>query len=214
VIVTHGSVILDVRAGPVDATFLADSGQRSVATLPAGSGLTFEPATGSFTAAASNVAPVIVVIDGAAQSIAPGATLLPVQINVLPDGLNLASQGILPVVIYTTAGFDAALVDASTVRFAGAAAVGSTLEDVDHDGDLDRVLRFRVQDTNLRHLYEHLMADDLNADGVLDTSGQAARVQLTGQTLQNQQIVGFDEVNLFLSGRWLRELLDQLFAGG
>jgi hypothetical protein len=201
-----------VRAGPVEATFVSTSGQQATASLPAGSGLTFEPETGAFIAAASNPAAIVIVIDGAALSIAPGATVLPVQINVLPEVMNLDAQGTVPVAVYTTAGFDAALVDVATVRFAGAAAVSSGLEDVDSDGDLDLVLHFRVQDTNLRALYEQMLMEDADADGVLDSTRQTVQVKLTGETMDELQFVGFDEVSQILSGRRLRVLLDQLFA--
>lgn len=72
-----------------------------------------------------------------------------VDIDVKPDSetdvANLAANGMLPVVIYTTADFDASTVDVRTVTFAGAYVVQNALEDVDGDGDLDLVLHFRLQ---------------------------------------------------------------------
>lgn len=71
--------------------------------------------------------------------------------NAIPDTdtINLTAQGTLPVAIFTTADFDAATVDASTVVFAGAPTVRSALEDVDGDSDLDLVLHFDNQALSL-----------------------------------------------------------------
>src|SRR5262249_4978864 len=123
--------------------------------------------------------------DGVANGIiddpgAPALKILQVQIDVRQEALNLASQGVLPVVLFGTAGFDVSRVKISSVRFAGAAAFGWSFTDVDGDGRLDLVLQFRVQDTTLRQLYEQLLIDDLDADGVLDSTRQTAQVSLTG----------------------------------
>ena len=115
--------------------------------------------------------------------------------------------------ILTTQDFNASLVDASTVVFAGASAVHSAMEDTDGDGDLDLVLHFRVQDTNLAQVYAGLLAEDLE-DDVLDSNRQAATISLTGQTATDEYFAGFDDVDLFLSGKSLREFLEGLLAAG
>jgi hypothetical protein len=135
-----------------------------------------------------------------------------VQIDVLRNCVNLASNGVIAVAVFTTANLDAASIDAGSVVFAGAHSVHSALEDADGDGDLDMVLRFRTQDTNLRALYEQLLADDLDGDGVLDSTHQELDVSLTGQTVDDVYFEGFDELDLFLSGKSLRGLLDELAA--
>jgi len=144
--------------------------------------------------------------------------ILSVEIDVKPgsdpNSINLASKGVIAVAIFTTAAFDASLVNASTVVFAGANAVHWALEDTDGDGDLDMVLHFRVQDTNLADVYAQLVADDLDEDGVLDSNHQAATVSLTGLTATDEYFQGFDEVDLFLSGKHLRDLLEDLAANG
>jgi hypothetical protein len=141
-----------------------------------------------------------------------------VQIDIKPgdstNSVNLASQGVIVVAILSTPDFNAASVDVNSVLFAGARAVNYAWKDVNGDGRLDLVLNFRTQDTNLRALYEQLLADDINADGVLDSNHQEVSVALTGQTTNNDSFVGFDQMDLFLSGKALRQMLDELAATG
>jgi hypothetical protein len=137
-----------------------------------------------------------------------------VQLQVLRDTLNLASNGVIAVAVLSTANFDASQVDVGTVVFAGAHAAQSVLEDADGDGDLDLVLHFRTAQTNLRAIYEQLLADDINSDGILDSNHQLAEFKLTGQTVDDVFLEGFDSLDLFLAGKSLRQLLDQLAAAG
>jgi hypothetical protein len=137
-----------------------------------------------------------------------------VQIDVSHDSINLASNGVIAVTLFATADFDASSVDVGTVLFAGAYAVHSALEDVDHDGDLDMVLHFRTQDTVLDEIYAQLLVDDIDADGVLDSNHQEFDVSLSGSTLDDQLFAGSDEMDLFLAGKSLRNLLDELAAAG
>jgi hypothetical protein len=143
---------------------------------------------------------------------------LPVQIDVKPgDGsntVNIGSDGVIAVAILSTAEFDASQVIAGSVVFAGAHAVQSTLRDVNGDGRIDMLLHFRTQDTTLRSIYAELLAEDIDADGVLDSNHEMASVTLTGATVDNAFIKGTDTMDLFLSGRALRTLLDELAAAG
>jgi hypothetical protein len=135
-----------------------------------------------------------------------------VQVDVQNDSLSLASNGSLTVMIFGAVDFDAAQIDVGSVRFAGASAWQYSLVDVNHDGRLDLQLKFRTQDTILDEIYSQLLEDDFDADGVLDSTRQMAEVAVTGQTLDSVLFSGSDDINLFLSGRALRELLDDLFA--
>ena len=134
--------------------------------------------------------------------------ILSVEIDVKPgsdpNSINLASNGVIAVAIFTTDDFDAALVDASTVVFAGASAVCGAPEDVDGDGDLDMVLYFRVQDTNLPEIYAQWLAQDPGS------SHQQLAVSLTGETIDGEAFLGTDAVDAFFSGKALRDLLREL----
>jgi hypothetical protein len=146
-----------------------------------------------------------------------------VAIDVKPtsaqNSISLSAQGAIAVAILSTSladaealDFDATQVGASSVIFAEALAFQSAWEDVDSDGDLDLILHFNVQDTNLDDMYADLVEDDLDADGVLDSNNQVVEASLFGKTLDGDALVGSDELHLFLSGRQLRDLLDELFG--
>jgi hypothetical protein len=108
--------------------------------------------------------------------------------------------------------FDASKVQIGSVLFAGSHAVQSSWKDLNGDGRPDLLLNFRTQDTTLKALYSQLLIDDKDADGVLDSTHQTASVSLTGQTVDSVFIEGFDQMDLFLAGKALRTLLDQLAA--
>ncbi len=118
----------------------------------------------------------------------------PVDVDVKPGNaqnkVNAKSQGVIPVAIYTTADFDAATIDGSTVKLAGVNADHFALEDVDGDGDLDLILHFDTQD----------VIDSLGID--LD-SGESVTVdaKLTGQTIDDVFIEGFDTIEFFQPGK-------------
>lgn len=135
-----------------------------------------------------------------------------VTVDILPESLNVDSNGTLTVLIYGGADFNAAQIDVSSVRFAGASAWQSNLVDRNGDGHLDLQLKFRRQDTVLDQIYAELLVDDQDADGVLDSTRQTALITITGQTADAAHFSGSDNLTLFLSGRKLRELLASLFG--
>jgi uncharacterized delta-60 repeat protein len=218
VVATHGSVILHVVAGTVEAAFTADNGNAvATASLPAGVRLTFEADTGLFVAAQSNEEPISIVLSsGTVVAIQPGESLntglRTVAVDVHPDSVNLNSNGLITVVIFGAADFDAGRVDVGSVRFAGAGAEQWVLVDANQDGRLDLQLKFRREETELDEIYAQLLADDLDGDGVLDSTRQTAEVSVTGQTIDDVLFSGSGSINLFLAGRNLRELLARLFG--
>jgi hypothetical protein len=94
-----------------------------------------------------------------------------------PNSINPAGRGVIPVAILTTGTFNAAIVDAATVRFGPNSAPPSSflLQDVDLDGDLDLILQFRTQQTGI-------------------VCGMTSAT-LTGKTIDGMAITGTDSVN-------------------
>ena len=110
-------------------------------------------------------------------------TSIPVSIDIHPGNemnfINAGSSSTIQVAILTTKDFDAATVDASTVTFGPKEAAISHekvhLKDVDKDGDIDMVLKFRTDESGIQ-------AGDTEAT-------------LKGKTLSGQDIVGTDAVS-------------------
>ncbi|MEK7214163.1 MAG: hypothetical protein AAB289_01000, partial [Chloroflexota bacterium] len=91
-------------------------------------------------------------------------------------------------------------------------------QDVNGDGKLDLMLHFRTQETNLRSAYKDLLAAaDTTTNGVLDpgvSTHQQFRATLTGKLLNGQSFIGYDTVDLFLTGFDLGQLLAEMAAEG
>ena len=93
-----------------------------------------------------------------------------------PNSINLNSRGVIPVAILTTDIFDATMVDPVTVSFEGASPIRWAVEDVDGDGDLDLILRFKTQEVGL--------------------VGSDTEATLTGMTFDGIPIGGTDSVRI------------------
>jgi probable HAF family extracellular repeat protein len=110
----------------------------------------------------------------------PVQTLVQIDIKPAsdPNFINPRSHGQLPVAILTTDTFDATTVNADNVRFGSsgvqAAALRSTLVDVNADRRLDLLLHFKTQDTGIR-------------------CGDTA-ASLTGKTFSEELIAGSDSL--------------------
>jgi len=98
-----------------------------------------------------------------------------------PNSINLKSKGVVPVAVLTTDDFDASNVDPSTVKFAGAAPVRWTMEDVDGDGDMDMLFHFKTQE--------------------LDLDENSTEATLSGETIDGTPIEGTDTVNIVPKGK-------------
>jgi len=63
-----------------------------------------------------------------------------------PNSINTKAKGLVPVAILSGVGFDATLVDPSTITLLGAHPVKSSLEDINGDGKLDLIVHFRTEE--------------------------------------------------------------------
>jgi len=112
------------------------------------------------------------------------AEIIPIEVTIDikpgsdPNSINLGSHGMIPVAILTNEGFDAAIVDAETVRFGpgDAEAIHYAMEDVDSDGNLDMILHFRTEEVGLTE--------------------ETSEATLTGQTSDGINFVGEDSVRI------------------
>jgi predicted extracellular nuclease len=106
-------------------------------------------------------------------------------IDILPsqsdNRINLNSHRRIPVVVYSTEGFDATTIDPETVTLAGAPVarrgwwrLWASRMDVNRDGQRDLVLRFNIQD--------------------LDLTPDTTEAELIGQTTSGQSVVGSDSI--------------------
>lgn len=125
----------------------------------------------------------------------------------VPGAVSLNGHGVLPVVLFSTADFDAGALDLETLRLSDAVAVGSALDDTDGDGDLDLTVDFRRDD--FVDEYAAALAADLS-DGTLDDNHQEVELLLTGQTQAGADIFAASAVDFFMTGRKLETLLGTL----
>lgn len=81
IVVTCGSVTIDVINGPVEITFIGSEGMQATTTLTAGNSITFDQDTFSFSAPATNPDPVVVIVDGEQIIMEPGQAASVVSSN-------------------------------------------------------------------------------------------------------------------------------------
>jgi len=120
--------------------------------------------------------------------IKPGSDKNPVNLKSSSKsrGKSASAGGVLPVAILTTDDFDALLVDETTVLLGdldlggAVAAIRSTVEDVDDDGDDDLLLHFSIR--------ELVDAEAIDGDSLL--------MALTGLTFEGLSIQGYDLVTV------------------
>jgi len=119
---------------------------------------------GSISVSLSSVFGDLVCPGGSGQTFRATTTILPYsplgvafEIDIKPgraeNFVNMRKKGVIPVAVLTTDGFDAFTVDTGSVRFGPNQAECShgrmRVKDVDRDGDLDLLLRFRTQETGI-----------------------------------------------------------------
>jgi len=112
---------------------------------------------------------------------------LVVGIDVKPGSdnnpVNLGSNGVLPVCVFSSDGFDATMIDPATCDLAGAGVAVSgggymlVIEDIDGDGLLDMLLQFDTPSLDPAQI-------------------QDSAVVLTGSTVEGQAFLGTDQITV------------------
>ena len=82
--------------------------------------------------------------------------MIDVKPGSFPNPINLRSRGVVPVALFGSLDFDVMTVDTASVKFGpmhqhdlGAPVVGYSYQDVNGDGLMDIVFKFRTQETDL-----------------------------------------------------------------
>ncbi|WP_160168438.1 right-handed parallel beta-helix repeat-containing protein [Novipirellula maiorica] len=107
----------------------------------------------------------------------------------------------LSIVLYSTPTSDASQIEVESITWAGASVHRSKLVDVDGDGRLDLVLKFRLKDTDLLTQYTEALREDQ------DNSVQQLDIELTGNTLDGTGFSSLISVEAETTGKKLRNLL-------
>ncbi|WP_442510886.1 right-handed parallel beta-helix repeat-containing protein [Novipirellula sp. SH528] len=117
--------------------------------------------------------------------------------------LNSADKGgkTMSIVLYSTATSDVSQIQVDSIAWAGASVHRSKLVDVDGDGRLDLVLKFRLKETDLLARYTTALQADQ------DNSVQQLEIELTGNTLSGNSFTSLISVEAETTGKKLRNLL-------
>jgi hypothetical protein len=161
VVVTCGSVTINVISGTVNITFTATDNKTATTSLGANNSIVFEPTTFTFTAPSTNYVSVIVVVDNKQFSVTPGEKVKVINIDIKPDSypnsINLGSKGKIPVAILSTKNFNAPKQDNSSSLTFGRTGNEKSLafcntspEDVNKDGLGDLICHFNTQLTGFQ----------------------------------------------------------------
>jgi hypothetical protein len=131
---------------------------------------------------------------------------------------NPRARGLIPVAILTSADFDATAVDQSTVRFGpGQAAdvqsphfgVQRHEKDVDGDGDLDLLFRFRTADTGIQCGDTEATLTGMTFDGQAITATDAIQTKHIGGTASGLAGTVAVSPNPFNPATWVAFATDQ-----
>lgn len=120
--------------------------------------------------------------DDVLVSSGPTVANVDVRPNNTDNQVNTNSRQLVPIAILSSAGFDASLVDDTSVvaRGAGPSTTRTSIEDVDGDGLDDTLLYFRARDL-----------DDPTPEECADSD---AMLELSGATFDGKPFVGMDRV--------------------
>jgi hypothetical protein len=148
--------------------------------------------------------------DGAAS--APAVTevnVVPAQLNIAADSsVNLTSikhgKKTFEAVVLSSPAFDARTLNVASVVWSGAHVHRFSYQDVDRDGDVDAVFEFLYSESNVLDLYRQaLSADPRHNHQVIET-------ELTATGADGASYLGAADVDFFMNGKALRDLLDSI----
>lgn len=138
-----------------------------------------------------------------------------VRIDLRPTNLNIDQNGAISLVIFGSSTFDVSQVSIGSLTFAGVSidVFNHTLVDADQDGRADLLLHFQSSDAlkaALTQMYSDLLIEDYGDDDEYSTK-QDALITLDGAFGEfGQEFAGSDTTNLFLAGKSLKSLLQDL----
>jgi len=182
-----------VLTGTLVTTFAAADGSTAVATIEAGSTLTFDPTNFSFSTPETNQSPVSVTTGGITFEVEAGETItrLQVTIDIKPgdskNTISIKNDKTVNVAILGSSSFDVNTIvifplSTDAPKFGGAnlrAPVRTSFEDVNFDGYVDLVLKYN--------------SGKANPFGFSPGLGQGC---ITGKLINNTPIVDCDIVRI------------------
>jgi hypothetical protein len=160
-VLTCGSLSLQVLSGPVEALLVGDdsSACKGEVSLDTGYSLSFDPETCSFSAGEDNPGPVDISIGGNTILVDPGSDAELQHVNVAvnpgskpPSTINIKKDRIITVVLFGQPGLDVTTdIDYASLLFGPdmASAVRYSFAKIDKDAYVDLVLKFELFSTGI-----------------------------------------------------------------
>lgn len=172
---------MDLAVGANGDILVADRGFFVDSVTPDGKVVSVSPLTGAQTILSSGLFDT----NGIAVVPTPAATTVAIDVKPggFPNSINLGSNGTVPVAIFSTATFDALLVDPMTVTLAGAqvklkgkGTPQSSFEDVNHDGLSDLIVHVSTEALQLTGTDTEAVLEGETVDGMLIRGVDSVRI--------------------------------------
>ncbi len=92
VVVTCGSITIEVLSGPVEITFVAADGTPATTALSTGNTVTFDPITFTFTTPATNAVPTVILVNETEFTMLPGETITIAEFETFDAGVEIGED--------------------------------------------------------------------------------------------------------------------------